>query len=105
MKTDKQLRQPFTRKFTPPTNLPPPKALTFDDNLASSWRTRKQPWNEIATGVNKHKGIVRVSILVSIISEDGIKAHDTFTLNKGENQDDIALVMQKFDQFVPPERR
>lgn len=85
--------------FTSPSNLPPPKALTFDDNLASSWRTWKQPWKryEIATGVNKHAGIVRVSTLLSIISEDGIKAHDTFTLNKGENQDDIALVMQKFD--------
>ena len=81
-----------------------PKALNFDDNLASSWRTWKQAWKryEIATGVNKQEGIVRVSTLLSVIGEDGVKAHDTFTWNEGENQDDIGLVLQKFDQFCAP---
>ena len=90
--------------FMPSSNLPPPKALTFDDNLALSWRTWKQAWKryEIATGVNKQECIVRVSTLLSVISEDSVKAHDTFTWNEGENQDDIALVLQKFDYFCAP---
>ena len=60
------------------SNLPPPKALSFDNNLATTWRPWKQAWKryEIATGV---------STLLSIIGEDGVKAHDTFTWNEGED--------------------
>ena len=43
-----------------------------------------------------------MSTLLIVIGEDGVKAHDAFTWNKGENQDDIALVLQKFDQFCAP---
>ena len=53
----------------PPSNLPPLKALTFDDNLALSWRHG----NKLGNG-----------------------------MNEGENQDDISLVLQKFDQFCAP---
>ena len=67
--------------FVPPSNLPPPKALSFDDNLATTWKSWKQAWKryEIATGGNKQEGIVRVSTLLSISGEDGVRAHDTFT--------------------------
>ena len=90
--------------FVPPSNLPPPKALSFDDNLATTWKSWKQAWKcyEIATGVHKQEGIVRVSTLLSIIGEDGVKAHDTFTWNEGEDTNDIELVLQKFDQFCAP---
>ena len=36
------------------------------------------------------------------IGEDGVKAHDKFTWSEGENQEDIALVLQKFNQFCAP---
>ena len=90
--------------FVPPSNLPPPKALSFDDNLATTWKSWKQAWKryEIATGVYKQEGIVCVSTLLSIIGEDGVKAHDTFTWNEGEDTNDIELVLQKFDQFCAP---
>ena len=77
--------------FVPPSNLPPPKALSFDGNLATTWKSWKQAWKryEIATGVHKQEGVVRVSTLLSIIGEDGVKAHDTFTWNEGEDQNGI----------------
>ena len=61
-----------TQVFIPPSNLPPPKALNFDDNLATAWKSWKAAWQryEIATGVYKQEGIVRVSTLLSIIGED-----------------------------------
>ena len=88
----------------PPANLPPPKALCFDDNLATTWKSWKQAWKcyEIATGVHKQEGIVRVSTLLSIIGEDGVKAYDTFSWNEGEDPNNIELVLQKFDQFCAP---
>ena len=40
-----------------------------------------------------------MSTLLSIIGEDGVKAHDTFTWNEDENADDISQVLKKFDEF------
>ena len=93
-----------TQVFISPSNLPPPKALIFDDNLATAWNSWKTTWQryEIATGVHKQEGIVRVSTLLSIIGEDGVKAHDTFTWNEEENADDISQVLKKFDEFCTP---
>ena len=90
--------------FIPASNLPPPKALIFDDNLTTAWKSWKTAWKryEIATGVHKQEGIVRVSTLLSIIGEDGVKVHDTFTWNEDENADDISQVLKKFDEFCTP---
>lgn len=90
--------------FIAPSNLPPPKSITFDDNLATTWKSWKKAWSryEIATSVHKEEGIVRVSTLLSVIGEDGVKAHDTFTWNLGEDQNDIDIVLRKFDQYCTP---
>jgi len=55
--------------FVLPSNLLPPKALSFDNNLAMTWESWKQAWKryEIATGVHKQEGVVRISALLSII--------------------------------------
>ena len=93
-----------TQVFISLSNLPPPKALTFDDNLATAWKSWKTAWQhyEIATGVHKQEGIVRVSTSLSIIGEDGIKAHDTLTWNEDKNADNISQVLKKFDEFCTP---
>ena len=43
-----------------------------------------------------------MSTLLSVIGEDGVKAHDTFTWNEDENADDISQVLKKFDEFCTP---
>jgi hypothetical protein len=67
--------------YVPPSNIPPPKLLVFDDNIAISWKTWKRAWKrfEIAAGVYKQDVFVRVSALLSIMGEDGVKTFDTFT--------------------------
>ena len=72
-----------TQIFGPPVNLRPPKALRFDENLATSWKWLKQAWNryEIDTGVYKQEVIVGESTLLSIIGEDDVKAY-TFQLER-----------------------
>ncbi|CAB4036167.1 Hypothetical predicted protein [Paramuricea clavata] len=90
--------------FIAPSNLPPPKSLIFDDNLATTWESWKKSWTryEIATGVQKQEGIVRVSTLLSVIGEDGVKAYDTFTWGEDENQNDVDIVLKKFDEYCSP---
>ena len=90
--------------FIAPSNLPPPKPPIFDDNLATTWESWKKSWTqyEIATGVQKQEGIVRVSTLLSVIGEDGVKAYDTFTWGEEENQNDVDIVLRKFDEYCSP---
>ena len=66
--------------YIPPANLPPPKPLLMDENLASNWKAWKKSWcrYEIATGIYKQETVVRVSTLLSVIGEDATKAFDTF---------------------------
>lgn len=86
--------------FIAPSNLPPPKPLVFDDNLATTGEFWKKAWTryEIATGAQKQKGVVRVSTLLSVIGEDGVKAYDTFTWGETENQNRAANNRQKLRQ-------
>ena len=92
-------------KYIPPANIPPLKPLVFDDNVATGWKTWKKAWNriEIATGVYKQDGVVRVLTLLSIIGEDGVKTFDTFIWGEGESDENIEHVLRKFDEYCKPE--
>jgi len=52
--------------------------------------------------MHKQEPVVRVSTLLSIIGADGIKAYDTFTWIKGDDPNNIELVLQKCNQFWAP---
>ncbi|XP_015748461.1 PREDICTED: two pore calcium channel protein 1-like [Acropora digitifera] len=63
-----------------PANLPPPKSLVVDDNLASNWKQWKKVWQryEIVMGIYKQEDLVRglrVSKLLAVIGEDAVKAY------------------------------
>ena len=76
----------------------------FDDNVATGWKTWKKAWKrfEVATGVYRQDGVVRVSTLLSIIGEDGVKTFDTFTWDEDESEDNIEHVLKKFDEYCEP---
>ena len=64
----------------PPANMPPPKSLVVDDNLASNWKQWKKVWQryEIVMGIYKQEDLVRglrVSKLLAVIGEDAVKAY------------------------------
>ena len=85
----------------PPANLPPPKSLVVDDNLASNWKQWKKIWQrcEIATGIYKQEDLargLRESTLLSVIGEDPVKAFDTFVRGKGQKKDSIKDVLTRF---------
>ena len=93
-----------TQFMLPPANLPPPKPLIVDDNLASNWKQWKKVWQryEIAAGIYKQEDLVRVSTLLSVIGEDAIRAFDTFVWREGQKEDSINDVLTKFDEYCEP---
>ncbi|PFX12592.1 Transposon Tf2-9 polyprotein [Stylophora pistillata] len=88
----------------PPENLPPPKPLIVDENLASNWKQWKKVWQryEIATRIYKQEDLVRVSTLLSVIGEDAVKAFDTFVWSEGQKEDCIKDVLTKFYEYCEP---
>ena len=54
--------------IVPPMNLPSPKQLVVDDNLASNRKQWKNIWQryETAAGICKQEDLVRVSTLLKV---------------------------------------
>ena len=91
----------------PPANLPPPKSLVVDDNLASNWKQWKKVWQryEIVMGFYKQENLVRglrVSKLLAVIGEDAVKAFDTFVWSEAQKKDSIKDVLTNFDEYCEP---
>ena len=88
----------------PLANLPPPKPLIMDANLAINWKTWKKAWTryEIATGMANQSALVRVSTLLSVIGEDATKVFETFQWNEDENKENPESVIAKFDAYCKP---
>ena len=91
----------------PPVNLPPPKVLVVDDNVATNWKAWKKVWSryEIATGISKQEKLVRVSTLLSVIGEDATKAFNAFEWGEDEDETEIEHVLTKFDEYCEPQDR
>ena len=98
------LPTPPAQIFMPPANLPPPKALVMDDNVATNWKAWKKVLSryEIATGISKQEPLVRVSTLLSVIGEDATKAFDAFEWGEAEDATKIEHVLAKFDAYCEP---
>lgn len=73
--------------YMAPANLPTPKPLVMDGNLATNWKAWKKAWSryEIATGIDKQSALVRASTLLSVIGEDATKVFETFQWGEDEN--------------------
>ena len=95
---------PTIQIYMPPANLPPPKPLVMDNNLATNWNAWKKAWTryEVATGVNKQEQLVRVSTLLSVIGEDATKEFDAFELAETEDNSKTEDVLAKFDEYCEP---
>ena len=100
------LPPPYTQIFMPPSNLPPPKALVLDDNVATNWKAWKKvrSRHEIATGISKQDSLERVSTFLSVIDEDATKAFDAFEWGEAEDETNIEHVLATFDAYCEPHR-
>ena len=90
--------------YMPPANLPTPKPLVMDGNLATNWKAWKTAWSryEIATGISNQSALVRASTLLSVIGEDATKVFETFQWGTEEHEEDASHVIAKFDAYCEP---
>ncbi len=67
--------------------------------------TWKRLWNhfKIATGVHKQEGVVRVSTLLSIIGEEGVKTFDTFTWKRAKAKTILAMFSRNLMRYCEPQ--
>ena len=84
------LQKPF---MLPPVNLQPPKPIAVGDNLASNLKQWKKVWQRYEISAKKDD-VVRLSILLSVIGEDAVKAFDTFVWKESQKEDTAKDVNQ-----------
>ena len=77
----------------PPVNLQPPEPIAVGDNQASNLKQWKKVWQRYEISAKKDD-VVRLSILLSVIGEDAVKAFDTFVWKESQKEDTAKDVNQ-----------
>lgn len=80
----------------------PPAELSLEGGPATrseSWRKWRKLFEVFlkASGVSKEPKEVQASLLVNLIGPAGYEVYNTFNFAKGESEDDIQCVLQKFE--------
>ena len=85
-------------------NIPPPRPLVMNDNLATNWKQWRKTWQryEIATGLCKQAGLIRVATFLTIIGEEANKVYDIFTWANSQDEQCLADVLSQFDIYCEP---
>lgn len=85
--------------------LPPPKSLTFEGNIAENWRRWIQ-WFRLylnATGIDKKPEPVQCSTLLTAVGEEAVEVFNTVNVSS-EEEDKIALLINKFEEYCTPKK-
>ena len=93
----------MAKKFSP-QGIPPPEKLKITDeatSLAQNWRRFFRGWNnyEIATNLRAESGEFRCAIFMTMCGSDAIELFDSFKFAEGESEEDIAVVLKKFEDY------
>ena len=83
----------------------PPKALSFDGNVAGNWRRWIQQFRLYlnATGRDKNSEQIQCLTLLSVAGEDAVEVYNTFVLDEAE-QNKIEPLIEKFEQYCTPKK-
>lgn len=84
--------------------LPPPQPLEIHGaNVAEKWKMFRLAWDSyaLATELNKKSEPVQVATLLTIIGED---ARDVYSTFDETDNDKIAPVLQKFEEYCQPRK-
>lgn len=83
-------------------NIPTPSPLEINSrNLEKSWRKFKRQWNnyEVASRLDKENKSYRKSVFLAVIGEDAFDTFEGFSFTDQEDQDDINVVIAKFEAY------
>ena len=87
------------RRFT--AHVPTPTRLKIsEDGLAQRWKQFARSWSiyERASRLKEEKTGYRCSVLLACIGDEAMEVFDGFTFGEGESEDDIDVVLAKFEQ-------
>ncbi|XP_014670611.1 PREDICTED: uncharacterized protein LOC106811486 [Priapulus caudatus] len=79
----------------------PSSQLNFDGNLGENWKTWRQRFELYltASGAVRKDGATKIAILLHTIGDKGIKIYNTFTYEDQEDNDNLDVVLQKFNEY------
>ena len=92
----------MSRKFLP-QGIPTPAKLKISDDssLALNWKRFLRGWNnyEVATGLKGESSDYRCAVFMTVVGEDACERFEGFKFEQDESENDIGIVLQKFEQF------
>ena len=85
--------------------LPPPKPLSFEGNVAENWRRWIQQFTLYlnATGFDKKPAKVQCSTLLTVAGEEALEIFNSFGLTD-EDKVKIDVLITKFEEYCTPKK-
>ena len=83
-----------------------PSPLILEGNVAENWRRFKQKFEIylVASGHNKKTKKDKTCILLNLAAEQAIEIYNTFAYVEDESEEDIDVVIRKFEEYCNPKR-
>lgn len=83
-----------------------PSQTSFEGNVAENWRRFKQKYDifVVASGYEKKSNKKKCCMLLNLAGEQAIEVYNTFTYEEKDEQDDPAVLIQKFEEYCNPGR-
>ena len=96
-----------TQKMASAFNLPTPQSLDIhNNNVAAKWKKFRLAFENyaFATAIDKKNEKVQVAILLTVTGEEARDVFSTFTWDSEGNNEKIAPVIAKFDEYCEPRK-
>ena len=87
------------------SGLKPPRALSFEGNVAENWRRWIQHFRLFlnATGRDKKSEEIQCSTLLAVAGEDAMEVYNTFVFAEGE-ENKIETLIKTFELYCTPKK-
>ena len=80
----------------------PPGKLVTTENVADNWKVWKQMWSnyKIIAQLEMQPPVFKVALFLHCICADVLKIFNGFQFDSPDNPNDLAKIVQKFDEFT-----
>ena len=83
-----------------------PSPLILEGNVTENWRRFKQKFEIylVASGHEKKTKKEKTCILLNLAGEQAIEIYNTFAYVEEESEEDVDVVLKKFEEYCNPKR-
>ena len=88
--------------FGPMAGIMPPGKLDATVNIAENWKVWKQMWTNymVIAKLDSQPPEYKVALFLHCIGVDALKIFNGFQFNQPEDRNNMAKIIEKFDQFT-----